>query len=61
MLALIALVELLPNTQAQQAAGSQELELGVLITARAEDAAAILKQLKAGADFGGNRRCQRQK
>src|ERR1700677_4711281 len=52
VLALIFLVAFLPNAQAQQAADSQELELGVLITARAEDAAAILKQLKAGADFG---------
>ena len=51
-LVLMFLVAFLPNTQAQQAADSQELELGVLITARAEDAAAILKQLKAGADFG---------
>jgi hypothetical protein len=52
MLALMALVAFLPNTQAQQTADSQELELGVLIVSRAEDAAAILKQLKAGADFG---------
>ena len=50
-LVLVLLVALLPHTQAQLA-DSQELELGVLITVRAEDAAAALKQLKAGADFG---------
>jgi FG-GAP-like repeat/ASPIC and UnbV/PPIC-type PPIASE domain len=49
---LLALAGFLPGTQAQQAADSPELELGVLITTRAEDADAILKQLKAGADFG---------
>jgi hypothetical protein len=52
MLVLMTLVEILSNARAQQAADSRELELGVLITARAEEAEAILKQLKAGADFG---------
>jgi tetratricopeptide (TPR) repeat protein len=52
LLALLTLAGFLPRMQAQQAAASQEVELGVLITARAEDADAILKQLKAGADFG---------
>jgi hypothetical protein len=52
LLALLTLVGLLPRTQAQQAAASQEVELGILVTARAEEADAILKQLKAGADFG---------
>jgi tetratricopeptide (TPR) repeat protein len=52
LLALLALIGFLPGMQAQQAAASQEVELGVLITAKAEDADAILKQLKAGADFG---------
>ena len=47
MLALVSLVAFLPNTHAQQAADSPELELGVLITARAEDAAAILKQIES--------------
>jgi tetratricopeptide (TPR) repeat protein len=52
LLALLALIGFLPGMQAQQAAASQEVELGVLITAKSEDADAILKQLKAGADFG---------
>jgi FG-GAP-like repeat/ASPIC and UnbV/PPIC-type PPIASE domain len=52
LLALLALIGFLPEMQAQQVAASQEVELGVLITAKAEDADAILKQLKAGADFG---------
>jgi FG-GAP-like repeat/ASPIC and UnbV/PPIC-type PPIASE domain len=52
LLAILAFIGFLPGVQAQQAAASQEVELGVLITAKAEDADAILKQLKAGADFG---------
>ncbi len=52
VLMLIFLVAFLPDTHAQQPVDSQELELGVLIVTHAEEAAAILKQLKSGADFG---------
>lgn len=37
---------------AQQSGSSHEVEVGILVTATAERAADVLRQLKSGADFG---------
>src|ERR1035441_6583450 len=37
---------------AQEAASSQQLQLGIIVTRTSEEAQAVLKALKAGMDFG---------
>ncbi len=40
------------SIQAQQDGASREVEVGIIVTSTAEEAESILKQLKAGMDFG---------